>query len=348
MVCESSSTRKSAKKIANQQKVRFSGFYSCLFKTVRISAFPAAGNTPSNKKMILQPRFFSALVPFIVAAFPQASEAATLTNGSLTINIRSNGAIDSATFGGSDYFNPGASVSDWGLQRGTDTGSFVRNTTDGFTQQAVTVSNPSGFVVAGGTYTQAGSDVAFTRSYSLVAGLNVLRVDTVFQNNGSDLTLRYFDTFDPDQGFDLGMGFETYNDVFSLGGSLVGQARIQGANSHTVIAGSSDSRAVIAAGFPFAIFSGDELNSFFNSPFDGNDAFADEGLHIGFETMLASGSSDSFTYFLAFGLSPEDAQTDFLATSSDSSDTSAIPEPASVIGLGVLLGAGLLLRRRKG
>ena len=268
-------------------------------------------------------------------------QAGVISNGSLTVDIRNdNGAINQVLFGGADFFNPGSSVSDFGFQVGTNTGTFRINRTNGSTGQAVSVS-PSNVVT--GNYNAGGANVNFARSYSLVSGLDVLRITTNFQNLGGDLTLSYFDTFDPDQGVNFALGFGTFNDVFSLGGGTVGQARIS--SGLTVIAGSVDSRVTVASGNPFNIGSGSALNDFFASSFDGNDSFADSGTHIGIRTFLGSGQTTSYTYDLAFGLSPLTAQEAFIQANS----IAPVPEPASlaVFGIGACIaGFGAARRRR--
>ena len=240
-----------------------------------------------------------------------------LANDSLTVTIREdNGAIDTILFGGSDFFNPGAPVSDFGFQNGADTSTFVINSTDefDFSSQPVDVTSTDDSVVVTGTYTEGGANVDFTRTYSLVEELDVLRVETEFVNNGSDLTLSYFDTFDPDQGVDRGNDFETFNDVLTLdtdlGEATVGQAtELDGL---TFILGSPDPDTTVASGFPFDISSGFELNDFFTSPFDGDGAFVDEGTHIGIQLDLESGETESFEYFQAYGESIEEAQEQFI------------------------------------
>ena len=284
-----------------------------------------------------------ACVAMLVATAGQV-QAGVITNGSLEINIRDdNGAIDSAIFNGIDYFEQGFFVSDFGFQNNTNTSTFVFNDTRGVTRQPVSVSGTT----VSGVFTVAGSNLGFVREYSLVPGQNVLRVTSDFTNNGGDITFSYFDTFDPDQGGQLGQGFGTFNDVFSLSGGTVGQARIDSSGfEHTVIAGSVDGRATVASGNPFRISNGAELNSFFESPFDGNDAFADTGTHIGIRTFLGSGQSTSFTYDLAFGLDPTSAQSAFTQANS----VSPVPEPSSltVFGIGACVaGIGATRRRRR-
>jgi cysteine-rich repeat protein len=241
---------------------------------------------------------------------PPSLHAIILTNGSLTVDIRSgNGAIDSVTFGGANFYDQGTHVSDWGLQSGTDTSSFRLNNTYGGTDQPVSVTSSPGTVTVSGTFTAGGNNLAFSRSYTLVAGFNVLRITTEFVNNGGDMTVSYFDTFDPDQGYPLGFGFGTFNDVFTLGSAKVGQA--YASNDLTVVMGSQDPAVTVAAGFPFSIWDGATLNSFFSAPFDGNGAFDDSGLHIGFRFILPAGGSRTVIYDQAYGTTHSAAQTAF-------------------------------------
>ena len=240
----------------------------------------------------------------------------SFNNGSLQVDIRQdNGALDDILFGGSNFFNPGAPISDFGLQNGTDTSTFVVNDTEGFrNEQPVNVERIDDTIVVTGTYTGGGANVDFTRKYSLVEGLNVVKIDTEFVNNGSDIDLRYFDTFDPDQGIDRDNGFETFNDVFNLdtarGTATVGQA--SELDDLTFLLGSLNPDVTIASGSPFNIGDGFTLNEFFDSPFDGNGELADQGTHIGIRLDLDAGETESFEYSQAYGESPEEAQEQFI------------------------------------
>lgn len=248
-------------------------------------------------------------------------------------------------FGGTEFFRRGAYISNYGFQNGTDEDTFVLN--DAYGNTGVLVSQGPAHTFSGVYSPSSGISVAFSRTYSLVPGLNVLRIITTFVNNGIDLTLSYFDTFDPDQGVDLGAGYHTYNDVFSLAGGTVGQARIDDSgNQHTVIVGSVDPRATVASGGPFSIDNGSILNDFFASPIDGNDAFEDEGTHIGLRTPLNAGDSTTFVIDIAFGVTPSDAQNHFVLANSP---MSVVPEPSSLClaGMAGLSLGGYYLRQRR-
>ncbi|RYD33645.1 MAG: hypothetical protein EOP85_20565, partial [Verrucomicrobiaceae bacterium] len=180
------------------------------------------------------------------------SSAATLSNGQLVLNVRNdNGAIDNAILNGKDFFDYGTHVSDWGFQNGTSTGSFVINTTTGSATQPVSVTSTSTSVTVTGTYTAGGSNVAFSRVYRLVSGVNALTITTTLTNNAaSAINLRYFDTFDPDQGGSLGLGTETYNDVLVSGGIRV--ARASATNDLSFTIGSIyGEESILASGGPF-------------------------------------------------------------------------------------------------
>jgi hypothetical protein len=186
-------------------------------------------------------------------------------------------------------------------------------------------------------YTEGGATLAFSRAYTLVPGTNTLKIEMSYLNVGPTITIRQFDTFDPDQGAGQGMSSATRNDVFNLGGDQVAQARLDGASSHAVVLGSSATPYTIAAGNPFQIDTGTELNSFFTTPVDGDDTEADSGMHIGFERTLAPGQSASYSIFMAFGLDESSAQASYL---------NAVPEPSSLV-FSACAALGLVTRRRR-
>jgi hypothetical protein len=263
-----------------------------------------------------------------------------LDNGSLRVEFsEASGAISKAQFGGSDYYNPGSSVSDWGLQVDTDTSTFAINTTTGNIGTPVTVAKVDDTVVVSGNYAPGnGVDLTLTRTYSLVPGLNVLRVASEIVNNGVDAVISYFDTFDPDQGENQGNGFNTFNDVYTplQGAATVGQATELGLLS--VAIGSLDPLVTVASGSPFAIFDGFSLNDFFDAPFDGNGLFADEGTHVGIRRFLAAGGSFRFTFDQAYGLSASQARGEFIAAN--------VPEPSAAALVGCLICAVAAFRRQ--
>lgn len=249
-------------------------------------------------------------------------------------------------FAGTDFYIPGTPVSNFGLQNGTDTSTFVSNGPTGLNNQPVTVVNTPSAITVSGLYTGGGASLLFDRVYSIVTGLDVLRISTTFLNSGVSGTFRYFDTFDPDQGMALGNGFGTFNDVFTLvtgaGSATVGQATEFG--GVTVVMGSLDPSTTVASGSPFGIFDGSGLNAFFSAPIDGNGTFADSGTHVGRIFTVPTAGSFTFTYDQAFGTTPAAAQIAFVAA-----NTAAVPEPSSLAMLGVagLIGAVRRYRQRR-
>ena len=295
-------------------------------------------------KLIARTAAFVALSATAIALGASSAQALTLDNGSLKLTINDgNGAINSVLFGGSEFYRQGAFVSDFGFQNGADTSTFAKNDAYGSAGVPVTVTGGSGSASVNGNFTGGGANISFSRVYSLVPGLNVIRTITKFVNNGVGTTLSAFDTFDPDQGVDKGNGFGTSNDVLTLvtdeGLAKVGQATELGGLS--VVIGSLNPATTVASGNPFQISSGSDLNNFFASPFDGNGSFDDSGTHIGIQKLLTAGSSFSFAYDQAFGSSSSGAQAAFISAHSGV----PIPTPALLPGL-IGLGLGVLRKRK--
>ena len=260
--------------------------------------------------------FLLALGLFGLCSSSSAS-AATLSNGALSVTIRdTNGAISAVSFGGSNFYSAGTAVSDYGFQNGTSTGTFSLATTSGFVlgPVAITSVTPVGSSVrVVGRYTGGGASIDLVRTYSLVPGQNVLRVDLELNNAGaSPVSLRWYDTFDPDQGSSLGRGFDTFNDVLEIApGQLVGQATDTGGLS--VVMGSTSPGSLVASGGPFQIDSGSLVNAFFTSPVDGGGVRSDQGLHVGGAANLAPGVTTTLVYHQAYGLTAEAARLAFVA-----------------------------------
>ncbi len=310
-------------------------------KRTRLEKF-APMNTCKKWMTQFSTPFFTKCLPLmgtILAglSFTSSASAVTLSNGSLEVTIRDdNGAIDALIFDKesffrSDFFNPGEPVSDFGFQNGANPATFTRNTTTGITEQPVTVAKAGESVVVTGTYTGGSATVEFRRTYSLIDELYALLVKTDLVNNGSAVELRYFDTFDPDQGIDQCHGFDTFNDIFTLdtaaGIATVGQATELG--GLTVILGSLDTKATVGADLGLSIQNGFELNNFLNTPSDPNGTFADVGIHIGSSNvLLAAGETASFEYIQGYGKSVADAQAEF-----KSAAAATVPEPSPLLGL---------------
>ena len=270
-----------------------------------------------------------------------SASASVVTQGPLTVDIRNdNAAIDAVTLNGNDFFNPGDPNSDFGLQLGTDGSTFRLNTTDSTADNIGfgAVTNSGGVISSTANYLGL---VAVTRSYSIIPGVNVLRIDTSL-TAGILNNIRIFDTFDPDQG----SGSFTFNDVFSLGGGTVLEASGNG-NTDTVVAGFIPVGG-FSGGFGLSIGNSTELNNLFaNGGADPNGAFADIGYAIADEFDLDPGQSATNTQLHAFGDSSAEARNDFLAALSIiSTPSGVVPEPTSIIVWGLLGTVGLKRRRR--
>ncbi|MFN6566065.1 PEP-CTERM sorting domain-containing protein [Dendronalium sp. ChiSLP03b] len=298
----------------------------------------------------------SATGTVLVAFSTLTAQAAVISNGELSVEIRNdNGAINSLLFGRKEFYRKGTFVSDFGFQVGSDTSTFVLNSALKNIGQPVTVSKNNNSVSVTGRYTQGGSAIDFTRTYSLVPNHNVLRITTNFINSGADTLLSYFDTFDPDQGIAQRNGYGTYNDVFSIatgnGIAKVGQAT--DISKLSVVIASLDPDVTVASGFPFKIGDGKTLNNFFNSPFDGNGSYVDNGTHIGLRKLLTAGNSFSFTFDQGFGNTSIKAQQEFLAVNGGGTPVGGevggkpVPEPLTIFGSVTAVGFGIMFRKMR-
>lgn len=111
----------------------------------------------------------------------------TLSNGAIKVQVHdTNGAINSVTFGGTEFFKQGvaSSISDWGLQNNDNVFTFAKNEADGTTGIPVSVS-PT--LTVTGNYLAPLTNVLLSRSYAIVPGYDVLRITTRFTNQGPAL-----------------------------------------------------------------------------------------------------------------------------------------------------------------
>jgi hypothetical protein len=145
-------------------------------------------------------RGFAGIIVVWMLSLLMAGAAETLSNGSLIVTIGNNGAIHPTTYKGHEYFRNGTFVSDYGMQEGGSTSTFLAFDAYGSRPRTVSVTKPNaGVVRATGTFSVGSAPVQFTQDYSLIPGKNVLRVDVSFKNTAADAkTIRYFTTFDPD------------------------------------------------------------------------------------------------------------------------------------------------------
>ena len=224
-----------------------------------------------------------------------------LSQGNLVITLDNGGAhIKSVLFQGGELYRRGTYCSDWGLQTGTNGATFVLNNCYTSTGQPMTlVAFDARSASYAGTYVAGGANVAIGRSYSLVAGLDLICTVQTFTNNGaSSITLRCFDTFDPDWSTTTSMYAHRY--TLNTNGISIQMGRgIITSGYPVVILGTADTGAVLAASFTsyFCIQNSANLNTFFASGgADSGGASVDDSLDIGREFVLPPGGSASFVY----------------------------------------------------
>ena len=292
-------------------------------------------NTPASKLLLA-----TSLLTLISAASAWANT--DISANGLTVDIQdSGGDISALQYDGSEYYALGYYNSDWGLQTGTTTSTFVRNgTADGYGsvgQPTTLGSFTATSAIYTGTYTAGGADVAFTRSYSLAAGVPALATTMTFQNESSSaITLTYFETYDPD----LSSTPATNNGKVTIDGVTAAQA--VRADGSTVELGSSLSSAIVnASGLGFdGPVSGSDLNSILASGgVNSMGANEDDSIDLVYQVSLAGGATVSVTSDQAYGLSATAAQANFAAV--------VAPEPPTwLLMLAGVAGAGFLQRFR--
>jgi hypothetical protein len=236
-----------------------------------------------------------------------------ISDGGMAVTIGPNaGAIYGATYNGYEFFRIGTYVSDWGLQVGTDTTTFAVNTANDVAGIPVTVNGPT----VTGTYTAGGVNIAVSRTYQAVTGAQSLKITNTFINNGTaSVTLRYFDTFDPDQGYGINGTYTTNNGVYTVNGHSAAQASVTSLTPQlTCLVSAFAGTVVNSAGSPyFSIESGSALNSVYTSPANDNGVSGDYGLHSIAQQTILPGGTWTFPVILSFGSTIAAAQANFTA-----------------------------------
>ncbi|MGZ4974091.1 MAG: immunoglobulin domain-containing protein, partial [Limisphaerales bacterium] len=280
-----------------------------------IAGATASSYTISNVQVTDSAALFSCLVTNAYGTKLSSNAVLTVTNPPGTTIISQNnttvtidnpsGRIYSVAFRGIELYRVGTYVSDWGLQTGTNSATFVRNENgSGSTgQPMIEVSSNSTSAAFTGTYTAGGANIALTRSYTLLPGTDLMRVSQTFQNNGTNtLTLRCFDTFDPDWSaggiVSYGMAASRYT-VTNNGVSIQIGRGILTNDSTTVLLATQDPAAVLAASATyFGILNSSSLNTLFaTGGTNSGGGIVDASLDIARQSVIAPGASVSFVYY---------------------------------------------------
>jgi hypothetical protein len=282
--------------------------------------------------MILLPKRTIPCLSALILAFmttATASYGVTITNGSLSVDIREdNGAIGSLIFRGQDFYDGSrSSGSNWILQVGDDTSTFsANNINTGTNPIGVTAVTPmSGAVTVLGNYTAGGGvNIGIERVYSLV-GANRLRTTTTLMNLGGEATISLVDTFDPTpSSFVFIPTPPTRNDLDN------GVARVVDEDSSHAIE-YSGLRSAFVPNSDFGIFNGTQLNAFFTDPpFDPDNQVASLDVFIGVRELIPADTSLTFSF----------DQTLLVG------EPVPVPEPSTILCSFLLLGGGVFLKRR--
>jgi hypothetical protein len=235
---------------------------------------------------------------------PNPTNVLAQGNLRLSLNLSSAG-LNSVTFMGNEIYTLGTYISDWGLQTGTNSATFLWNGNGG----AVLIpmswtagdSRSASFL---GTYTSGGANVAVTRDYAFLLGVDAWRSTMTFRNNGiSSITLRCFETYDVDWQYFGTSYYTTANDRYTIAtnSSAIQIGRSLMTNGPLVVlVGTTDPGSIIAAcsSAYFGITTSSALNTFFASNgADSNGALQDDTLDIGREYIIAPGATASFTAY---------------------------------------------------
>jgi hypothetical protein len=251
-----------------------------------------------------------------------------LDGGVLDLGINDAGALISAPwpadgvgarFNGVEFLNEGFA---WALISVSANGENYLNASPGVTVMPVTVTDTSSgstlSALVEGSVT-AGLELERTLAYDVDG--STVRFTITLTNTGTTAfeNVAFTEGFDPDQGYDFGGGYRTYNDVILDGQFAQSHTGTVESPTLTIGIGSSDPRATASVEYramdPFDTI---------DSPNDPDGAFADHDLHVAFDFgTLASGDSVSAEYAMVLAATPEEAQDLYLAGPSPSNETPA-------------------------
>lgn len=254
--------------------------------------------------------------------FLGTAEAATISNGTLTLDVNATGSIVDVSNAAGGFWNYGYPTIGFGISSSAGFGREAANV--GFSDfGGATVGGPTTIVATG-----SWGGLNYTRTYSL-SGFDV-NISTLITNVGTGSeTFKWFDSGDPDQGIPRSGGFASFNDV--LPGYAIA-TNSSGLPPDLVKWSRTDSSAVLTfTPGSLDIASAGQLDALYGTPYDPNLANEDIGIAIIWEKTLAAGDSITLNYIQSYG-TPDDI---------------LVPEP----GTFALLGAGVLgmfgIRRRK-
>jgi hypothetical protein len=236
-----------------------------------------------------------------------------LDEGNLAVTITNfGGRISSLMFKGIELYQVGFFLSDWGLQTGTNSATFVVNQADSgdIGQPMTLVTATTNSVAYTGTYTAGGANVAVQRTYTLVPGVDVLDTRQTFTNLGTAaINLVTFDTFDPDWQLNGVDYYAMYAHRYTLsadGVSIQVGRGVMTNDGTTILVGTTDAAAVLAACETsyFGIQSSSNLNTLISTGgADSGGAVVDDSLDIARGLTLAPGAGASFEFYQSFASS---------------------------------------------
>lgn len=257
---------------------------------------------------------FRIVLPLFAAtlgATSNLSAQAILSGSDLELQIGSNGAVQEATLGEVGFWAQGF--------RNWPVADFNVAVEGQLYYAGATGADMAGLSQDGDAARfegALGSKLGVVRSYSLVEGAPVMRVEIEFANLSAE-TLEFTgrEIFDADPGNTLGTSSLTHNDLASLDGRLVAESWAAGESDYAVVTGFATESA---AQFSTFVRGGDDA---FEDGFvaanlasrDSDGLYAEETISLNYALSLLPGESFKVVYLQAFGSSLADAEANFLS-----------------------------------